>query len=227
MLDINLRPPSVSPAPRCGRCSRHATAGSINVSSVSGLRANPGQANYAASKAGLIGFTQTVAVEVARRGVTVNAVAPGLIETELTRDVGRIGLPARRDPGAAAGDARGGRRLRPLSGLRRGLLRDRSGADRRRRHDRLINPTEKGETDDNRNKRTGDREGDRRARRVRRGARGKPRRALRGRWTSTRSIWSSWPRWSRTSTASRSADTDMDKMRPSATRSTSSPSGRS
>jgi 3-oxoacyl-[acyl-carrier protein] reductase len=58
----------------------------INVSSVVGLRANPGQANYAASKAGLIAFTRTVAVEVARRGVTVNAVAPGLIETELTKD---------------------------------------------------------------------------------------------------------------------------------------------
>ena len=58
----------------------------INVSSVVGLRANAGQANYAASKAGLIAFTRTVAVEVARRGVTVNAVAPGLIETELTRD---------------------------------------------------------------------------------------------------------------------------------------------
>ena len=58
----------------------------INVSSVVGLRANPGQANYAASKAGLIAFTRTVAVEVARRGVTVNAVAPGLIETHLTRE---------------------------------------------------------------------------------------------------------------------------------------------
>ena len=58
----------------------------MTVASVSGLRANPGQANYAASKAGLIAFTRTVAAEVARRGVTVNAVAPGLIETELTRD---------------------------------------------------------------------------------------------------------------------------------------------
>jgi len=56
----------------------------VNVASVVGRRANPGQANYAASKAGLIAFTSTVAVEVARRGVTVNAVAPGLIETELT-----------------------------------------------------------------------------------------------------------------------------------------------
>jgi 3-oxoacyl-[acyl-carrier protein] reductase len=59
----------------------------VNVSSVSGLRAIPGQSNYAASKAGLIAFTKTVAVEVARRGVTVNAIAPGLIETDMTRDV--------------------------------------------------------------------------------------------------------------------------------------------
>jgi 3-oxoacyl-[acyl-carrier protein] reductase len=57
----------------------------INVASVVGPRANPGQANYAASKGGLIAFTRTVASEVARRGVTVNAVAPGLIETEMTR----------------------------------------------------------------------------------------------------------------------------------------------
>jgi 3-oxoacyl-[acyl-carrier protein] reductase len=71
----------------------------VNVASVVGPRANPGQANYAASKAGLIGFTRTVAAEVARRGVTVNAVAPGFIETELTADVGRElvdAVPARR-----------------------------------------------------------------------------------------------------------------------------------
>jgi len=59
----------------------------INVSSVAGLRASPGQANYSATKAGVIGFTKTVAAEVARRGVTVNAVAPGLIETAFTADV--------------------------------------------------------------------------------------------------------------------------------------------
>ena len=59
----------------------------VNVASVVGPRANPGQANYAASKAGLIGMTKTVAVEVARRGVTVNAVAPGLVETALTADL--------------------------------------------------------------------------------------------------------------------------------------------
>ena len=71
----------------------------VNIASVVGPRANAGQANYAASKAGLIGFTKTVAVEVARRGVTVNAVAPGFVETQLTDGVGNglvDAIPARR-----------------------------------------------------------------------------------------------------------------------------------
>lgn len=61
----------------------------VNVASVVGPRANGGQANYAAAKAGLIGMTKTVAVEVARRGVTVNAVAPGFIETAMTKGLPR------------------------------------------------------------------------------------------------------------------------------------------
>jgi 3-oxoacyl-[acyl-carrier protein] reductase len=71
----------------------------INIASIVGPRANAGQANYAASKAGLIGFTKTVAVEVARRGVTVNAVAPGFVETRLTDGVANgllDAIPARR-----------------------------------------------------------------------------------------------------------------------------------
>lgn len=73
----------------------------VNVASIVGTRANAGQSNYAASKAGLIGMTKTVAVEVARRGITVNAVAPGLVETKLTEGVNGFAdaIPARR-PGS-------------------------------------------------------------------------------------------------------------------------------
>jgi 3-oxoacyl-[acyl-carrier protein] reductase len=59
----------------------------INISSVIGLIGNPGQCNYAASKAGLIGFTQSIARELASRSVTVNAIAPGFIETDMTSDL--------------------------------------------------------------------------------------------------------------------------------------------
>ncbi|CAI3421469.1 3-oxoacyl-[acyl-carrier-protein] reductase [Enterococcus cecorum] len=59
----------------------------INISSVSGLMGNVGQANYAASKAGLIGFTKTVAREIAPRKITCNAIAPGFIETDMTSEL--------------------------------------------------------------------------------------------------------------------------------------------
>jgi 3-oxoacyl-[acyl-carrier protein] reductase len=87
VLDVNLTAAFRLTRSTIGPMMRQRFGRVINVSSVVGLRANPGQANYAASKAGLIAFTRTVAVEVARRGVTVNAVAPGLIETQLTREI--------------------------------------------------------------------------------------------------------------------------------------------
>ena len=64
----------------------------VNVTSVSGLRGVTGQANYSASKAGMVGLTRTVAREVARRGITVNAVAPGVIETDMTAGLDANGV---------------------------------------------------------------------------------------------------------------------------------------
>ena len=59
----------------------------INITSVAGQMGNPGQANYSAAKAGVIGFTKTVAKELASRGITVNAVAPGFIATDMTKNL--------------------------------------------------------------------------------------------------------------------------------------------
>jgi 3-oxoacyl-[acyl-carrier protein] reductase len=59
----------------------------INISSVVALSGNPGQANYAAAKAGMIGFSKSLAREVASRGITVNTVAPGFIESDMTRSL--------------------------------------------------------------------------------------------------------------------------------------------
>ena len=108
----------------------------VNVASIVGPHANPGQSNYAASKAGLIGFTKTVAAEVARKGVTVNAVAPGFVETELTNGVNGDRfletVPARRfgTPEEIAACVR-------FLSLRGRQLRDRNDTYRGRRPDRL------------------------------------------------------------------------------------------
>jgi NAD(P)-dependent dehydrogenase (short-subunit alcohol dehydrogenase family) len=100
-------------------CTRRALSGMlkarwgriVNVSSVVAVHANPGQANYAASKAGLLALTRTIAREMGRKGITCNAVTPGIVETDMTRDVvddlvgmvpaGRAGTP--QDVAAAVG----------------------------------------------------------------------------------------------------------------------------
>jgi 3-oxoacyl-[acyl-carrier protein] reductase len=77
----------------------------VNVSSLVAEHGNPGQANYAAAKAGMLGLTRTVAREMARKGITCNAVTPGVIETDMTDEgvaeglassvpAGRVGTPA-------------------------------------------------------------------------------------------------------------------------------------
>lgn len=84
VIGVNLRGPFLFTR-ACVKPMRRAKKGRIvNITSVSGLIGNKGQSNYSASKAGLIGFTRTVAKELASKNVTVNAIAPGFIETDMT-----------------------------------------------------------------------------------------------------------------------------------------------
>lgn len=83
VLDTNLKGAYVCTRAALRSMIRRRSGRIVNVSSVSGLMGNAGQANYSASKAGLIGFTRAVAREVAGRNITVNAVAPGYIETDI------------------------------------------------------------------------------------------------------------------------------------------------
>ena len=111
----------------------------INISSVAGIIGNPGQTNYSASKAGLIGFTRSLSRELAGRKVTINAVAPGFIESEMTKTLGDALLDEakKRIPGQTAGQAGGNCRGRAVSGESRRVVRDRTSADGRRRYDGL------------------------------------------------------------------------------------------
>jgi 3-oxoacyl-[acyl-carrier protein] reductase len=88
VLDTNLKGAFVVTRAFCRSMLKQRSGRIINISSVIGLIGNAGQCNYASSKAGLIGFTQSAAREVASRGITVNAVAPGFIETDMTSRIG-------------------------------------------------------------------------------------------------------------------------------------------
>lgn len=87
VLGTNLRGAFLMMRAVCRGMMRRRSGRIINISSVVGLTGNRGQANYAASKAGLVGLTKSVAKELASRGVLVNAVAPGFIETDMTEDL--------------------------------------------------------------------------------------------------------------------------------------------
>ena len=84
VMDINLKGVFLCSREAIKDMTRQRYGRIINITSVAAFMGNPGQANYSASKAGIVGFTKTVAREYAVRGVTVNAVAPGFIETAMT-----------------------------------------------------------------------------------------------------------------------------------------------
>ncbi|MHC4557102.1 MAG: 3-oxoacyl-[acyl-carrier-protein] reductase [Planctomycetota bacterium] len=85
VLEVNLRAAFVGMRAAARSMMRNKFGRIINISSVSGVMGNAGQANYSASKAGLIGMTKTVARELAKKNVTANCVAPGFIDTEMSR----------------------------------------------------------------------------------------------------------------------------------------------
>ena len=87
VLDTNLKGAFLLTRAAAKLMSKQRSGRIINISSVVGEMGNPGQANYCASKAGLLGLTKSVAKELGRRGVTVNAVTPGFIETDMTNEL--------------------------------------------------------------------------------------------------------------------------------------------
>lgn len=90
VIAVNLRGTFLFTRAASQRMMRKRYGRIINISSVSGLIGNPGQSNYSASKAGVIGMTRSLAKEIAKRKVTVNAVAPGFIESEMTKKLGDV-----------------------------------------------------------------------------------------------------------------------------------------
>ncbi|WP_020675835.1 3-oxoacyl-[acyl-carrier-protein] reductase [Geopsychrobacter electrodiphilus] len=88
VLDTNLKSAFLMTRAVAKIMSKQRSGRMINISSVVGEMGNPGQVNYSASKAGLIGLTKSVARELARRNVTVNAITPGFIETDMTNELG-------------------------------------------------------------------------------------------------------------------------------------------
>jgi len=87
VLDVNLKGTFICTKIAAKSMMKQRYGRIINISSVVGFSGNPGQANYVASKAGIIGFTKAVAKELASRGITANAVSPGFVETDMTESL--------------------------------------------------------------------------------------------------------------------------------------------
>jgi 3-oxoacyl-[acyl-carrier protein] reductase len=85
VIEVNLRAAFVAARTAARSMVRNKFGRIISISSVSGVMGNAGQTNYSASKAGLIGMTKTIARELAKKNITANCVAPGFIETEMTK----------------------------------------------------------------------------------------------------------------------------------------------
>ena len=103
VVDVNLKGAFLTIKQLCRPLMKSPHGRIINLASVSGLMGNPGQANYAAAKAGMIGLTKTMAKELASRQVTCNAIAPGFIDTDMTahlpqsvKDFVQTGVPLKR-----------------------------------------------------------------------------------------------------------------------------------
>ncbi len=104
VLSVNLEGAILLCRGAVKRMIRQRSGHIISISSVVGLHGNPGQVNYAAAKAGIVGLTRSLAKEVGRRGITVNAVAPGMIATDMTaampqkaRDAALAAIPMQRE----------------------------------------------------------------------------------------------------------------------------------
>jgi 3-oxoacyl-[acyl-carrier protein] reductase len=87
VLDVNLKSVFLCTAAVLKYMIKQRWGRVISITSIVGMVGNPGQANYASAKAGIIGFTRTIAKEVASRGITANAIAPGFIDTEMTQHI--------------------------------------------------------------------------------------------------------------------------------------------